>query len=62
MASQEIDKGDWHDQFEQTLNGNPSDLWQEVLQEGDEIGQPFLADEDRIDLTFAKYITKYTNE
>ena len=47
MQMQEVNKDEWHKQFGQTLHEDPSDLWQEVLQEGDENGDEFDADEDK---------------
>ena len=44
MGTQNIDKDTWKDEFGQTLHGDPSDIWNEVLDAGDE-GQPFDDDE-----------------
>ena len=59
MNSQDIGEDDWHDQFERTLHGDPSDLWQEVMVAGDDAGVAFVADEDGFDQAFTKYVQKY---
>ena len=59
MNTQDIGEDEWHKQFEQTLHGDPSDLWQEVMEAGDNNGVDFDADEDGFNSAFAKYVKKY---
>ena len=59
METQGIDADECHNQFGQTLHGDPSDLWQEVLQNRDDGQNEFGADEAGFNLAFEFYVKKY---
>ena len=59
MGTQDIDKGEWHDEFGQTLHVNPSDIWSEVLDAGDDGQQAFDADEAGFNLACSYYVRRY---
>ena len=56
MDTQEINLGEWHNQFGQTLHRDPSNLWQEVLTNGENNGDQFDADKDGFNLVFKFYV------
>ena len=58
METQEIDNEDWHDEFGQTLHGDPKDIWNEVIADGDG-GIPFAEDDEGFDLAFEFYVRRY---
>ena len=45
MQTQTINANLWQDQFGYTVHGDPSDLWDAVLQDGDNNDDPFDRDE-----------------
>ena len=59
MDTQNIDEGEWQDEFGRTLHGDPSDIWNEVLNEGDVLHQPFDDDEAGFDLAFEFCVKRY---
>ena len=59
MGTQDIDGDNWHEQFKQFLHGDPSDLWQEVMETDDDDGNDFAVDKDGFNQAFTKYVRKY---
>ena len=59
MQTQAVNVNAWQDQFGYTLHGDPSDLWDEVLQDGDKNGVAFNRDEAGFNLTIEFYVQKY---
>ena len=51
MQTQAINANVWEDQFGYTLHGDPSDLWDEVLNNGDKNGVAFDRDKAGFNLT-----------
>ena len=59
MASQNIDADKWQEEFGRTLHRDPGDIWNEVLDGGDALNQPFDEDEAGFDLAFEFYVKRY---
>ena len=59
MATQGIDAAEWQEEFGRTLHGDPSDIYNEVLDAGDDLDQPFDDDEAGFELAFEFYIKRY---
>ena len=59
MQTQSINPNAWEDQFGYTLHGDPSDLWDEVLNDGDDNGVAFDRDEAGFNLSIEFYVRKY---
>ena len=59
MTTQSINPNAWQDQFGYTLHGDPSDLWDEVLNDGDDNGVAFDRDEVGFNLSIEFYVRKY---
>ena len=59
MQTQSINPNAWEDQFGYTLHGDPSDLWDEVLNDGDDNGVAFDRDEAGFNLSITFYVAKY---
>ena len=59
MQTQTINANLWQDQFGYTVHGDPSDLWDAVLQDGDNNDDPFDRDEAGFNLSIIFYVQKY---
>ena len=59
MTTQAINQNVWEDQFGYTLHGDPSDLWDEVLVDGDDNGVAFDRDKAGFNLVITFYVSKY---
>ena len=59
MTTQAVNPNAWEDQFGYTLHGDPSDLWDEVLNDGDDNGVAFDRDEAGFNLSITFYVSKY---
>ena len=60
MATQAVNPNAWwEDQFGYTLHGDPSDLWDEVLNDEDNNGVTFDRDEAGFNLSITFYVSKY---
>ena len=59
MEAQDIDEAEWQEEFGRTLHGDPGDIWNEVLAEGDENDDPFDQTEAGFDLAVSFYVRKY---
>ena len=59
MTTQAINQNVWEDQFGYTLHGDPSDLWDEVLADGDDNGVAFDRTEAGFNLSIEFYVRKY---
>ena len=59
METQAINQNAWKDQFGYTLHGDPSNLWDKVLNDGDNNGVAFDRDEAGFNLLIEFYVRKY---
>ena len=59
MQTQSIKPNAWEDQFGYTLHGDPSDLWDKVLNNRDNNGVKFDRDEAGFNLSIEFYVMKY---
>ena len=59
METQAINHNAWEDQFGYTLHRDPSDLWDKVLNDGDNNGVAFDRDEAEFNLSIEFYVRKY---
>ena len=58
MQTQSINPNAWEDQFGYTLHGDPSDLWDKVLNDGDDNGVAFDRTEAGFNLSIEFYILR----
>ena len=58
MQTQSIKPNAWEDQFGYTLHGDPSDLWDKVLNNRDNNGVKFDRDEAGFNLSIEFYVRK----